>query len=95
MLSFHLGPPISCGPFFRTPVPFLEVFLADHPSATARQTQVGDRQLKFHEDWDNLSDDRANRIARSGGVGANLPQPAPARGIRCAPCLLLWVELLR
>jgi hypothetical protein len=35
-------------------VPFLVVFLADHPRPTRWQAQVGDRHLKFYELRDNL-----------------------------------------
>jgi hypothetical protein len=35
-------------------VPFLVVFLADHPRPTRRQAQVGDRHLNFYESRDNL-----------------------------------------
>jgi 2-alkyl-3-oxoalkanoate reductase len=35
-------------------VPFLVVFLADHPRPTRRQGSGGDRHLKFYEPRDNL-----------------------------------------
>src|SRR4030095_7828268 len=41
----------SCLP---TAVPFLVVFLADHPRPTRRQGSGGDRHLKFYEPRDNL-----------------------------------------
>jgi hypothetical protein len=37
-----------------TAVPFLAVFLADHPRPTRRQGSGGDRHLKFYEPRDNL-----------------------------------------
>jgi hypothetical protein len=35
-------------------VPFLVVFLADHPRPTTRQAQAGDHHLNFYESRDNL-----------------------------------------
>jgi hypothetical protein len=49
-----------------TAVPFLVVFLADHPRPTRRQSSGGDRHLNFYEPRDNLK--HASSRASPGGA---------------------------